>query len=501
MHDIGFDHFHPSEEERKHLSETIWDADNVELTTVGVDIGSSTSHLMFAHVHLQRLSTGLSSRFVVANREILWRSPILLTPYRDDETIDAGQLDVMVEQSFDAAKIARQDIDSGAVILTGEALKRKNARAIAELFAKDSGKFVCASAGHHMESAMAANGSGAIELSRRRKKTILNIDIGGGTTKFALIKNGELLGTWAIAIGGRLLVIDDEGRISRAEGPIRTLAASLGFELEIGQPLADDHRKTILNAMSRILMDQARMSEPAGVAHDLMVTPFFHGADEPDVVTFSGGVSEFLFKRETGDFGDLGAGLAHRISYTLADGELAVPVWDPGQGIRATVIGASQHSVQISGNTILISEQSLLPVQNIPITNCRFDLGDDIDVDVDAITDEVLRALSNQDLGDGEPMIAISFSWQGDPLHARLHGVGAGIARAVPKTIASGAIVLLVDGDVGMNLGRIFRDEIHPGCRIISIDGIQLRDFDYVDIGQVRQPANVVPVIIKSLLF
>lgn len=499
MHDLGFDHFHPTEEEREHLSETIWDADNVELTTLGIDIGSSTSHLMFAHVHLQRLSTGLSSRFVVASREILWRSPILLTPYRDDETIDAAELGVMVGQAFDAAKIARQDIDSGAVVLTGEALKRKNARAIAELFAGDSGKFVCASAGHHMESAMAANGSGAVELSRAKKKTILNIDIGGGTTKFALIKNGDLLGSWAIAIGGRLLVIDDEGRISRIEGPMRTLAQSLGIELKTGQPLADGHRDAILNEMSRILMDQARMEEPAGVAHDLMVTPFFRAAEELDAVTFSGGVSEYIFKRETGDFGDLGAGLAHRISHALAEGELGVPVWDPGQGIRATVIGASQHSVQVSGNTILISEPDMLPVRNVPITNCRFDLGDDIDVD--AITEEVLRALSNQDLADGEAMIAISFPWRGDPLHARLLGVGTGIARAVPKTMATGAIALLVDGDVGMNLGRIFRDEIHPGCRVISIDGIQLRDFDYVDIGEVRQPANVVPVIIKSLLF
>ena len=142
MHDIGFDHFHPSPEEREHLSDIIWAADNVELTTVGVDVGSSTSHLMFARVHLQRLATGLSSQFVVVNREVLWRSPITLTPYRPDGLIDADQLDAFVHEAYDKAGFQRGDIDSGAVILTGEALKRANARAIADLFAEESGKFV-----------------------------------------------------------------------------------------------------------------------------------------------------------------------------------------------------------------------------------------------------------------------------------------------------------------------------------------------------------------------
>ena len=59
MHELGFDHGHMSPEAQQAIADTIWAADNVELVTVGVDVGSSTSHLMFAKVHLQRLTTAL----------------------------------------------------------------------------------------------------------------------------------------------------------------------------------------------------------------------------------------------------------------------------------------------------------------------------------------------------------------------------------------------------------------------------------------------------------
>src|SRR5258708_6322558 len=157
MHDLEFDHLHvePGDE----INEIAWSADNVELTTIGIDIGSSTSHLMFARVHLQRLTTALSSRFVVVNRKVLWQSPILLTPYLPDYTIDVDELAGFIGGCYAYAGIEREEIDSGAVVLTGEAIKRRNARAIADLFAEGAGKFVCASAGHHIECQLSANRS------------------------------------------------------------------------------------------------------------------------------------------------------------------------------------------------------------------------------------------------------------------------------------------------------------------------------------------------------
>src|SRR5215467_13037390 len=156
-----------AEEDKAAIARFIWSQDNLELRTIGIDIGSSTSHLLLARVALQRQAEGLSSRFVVVDREILWRSPIMLTPFLADGTIDAAALDAFIRASYAAAGIERGDVDSGAVILTGEAIKRRNARAIDELFAEEAGKFVCATAGHKLECVLAAHGSGAVPLSRK----------------------------------------------------------------------------------------------------------------------------------------------------------------------------------------------------------------------------------------------------------------------------------------------------------------------------------------------
>jgi ethanolamine utilization protein EutA (predicted chaperonin) len=503
VHDLDFVHVHVDPEERAQLSDAIWSADNVELTTVGIDIGSSTSHLMFARVHMQRLATALSSRFVVVERKILWESPILLTPYLPDYTIDTGRLAEFVESCYAGAGLERPAIDSGAVILTGEALKRKNARAIADLFSAESGKFVCASAGHHMEAALAAQGSGTVKLSAERRKTLLNVDIGGGTTKFALVRDGELLATVAIAVGGRLLVEDPQQGLVRIEEPIVEVARSLGIELAPGKKLAPRDRRRLVDRMTEILVATIRRGKPDALAERLLVTARWPKALEgvkPDAITFSGGVAEYVYGRETRRFGDLGPDLAHALAHAIEDGDIAAPVWDPGHGIRATVTGASQFTVQVSGNTIYISAPDILPLRNLPVLACRLEKTDA--VAAPAVARAVRAALGLSDFQDGSGPVALAFPWTGDPDHAGLHAVASGICAAVPRSIASGLpIVLLIDGDVGLTLGRVMHHEVAPGSRVVAIDGVRLNAFEYVDIGAKIETTNVVPVIIKSLVF
>jgi ethanolamine utilization protein EutA len=502
MHDLEFEHLHVSPDEAA-VNAVAWAADNVELTTVGIDIGSSTSHLMFARVHLQRLSTALSSRFVVIERKILWQSPILLTPYRPDYTIDVDDLAGFIGGCYAFAGIERETVDSGAVILTGEALKRRNARAIADLFSEEAGKFVCASAGHHMECQMAAHGSGAVALSRGHNATLLNVDIGGGTTKFALIEKGRIVATCAVAVGGRLIVEDDAAGLTRVEPPAEEVAKALGFDLALGKPLAPEGRRRIAARMARVVMGLIDLREPGELARRLMVTnawPAGLGNRTIDAMTFSGGVAEYLYKRETRRFGDLGSDLAEELRHGLAHRRDLPPVWDPGQGIRATVIGAAQFSVQISGNTILIADPDKLPLQNLPVLSCDFALDDEIMSDV--IATGVRNALARADFEEGESPVALSFPWRGDPSHARLHAVANGICTALPRTLQEEMpLVLLIDGDIGKSLGRIIRHEVAPAADVIAIDGVQLKEFDYVDIGSVIELTNVVPIIIKSLLF
>jgi ethanolamine utilization protein EutA len=499
MHDFLFDHVHLDPNETDAVDDAIWAADNLELTTVGIDIGSSTSHLMFARLHMRRLASGLSSRFVTVKRDILWRSPILLTPYRNDTLIDAQALGHFVRKSYADAGLARGDVDSGAVILTGVALTRPNARAIADLFADEAGKFVCASAGHHLEATMAAHGSGTVALSRRRGITALNVDIGGGTSKFSLVENGIVIATAAIAIGGRLLVTDAQDRVLRVEEPIRKIARSLNVDLVVGDVLTAGRRWSLANRMAHWLVDILAGAPLDATARDLLVTaPLPPRPAWLAAVTFSGGVAEFMFGRETQHFGDLGPDLARALQDVLAHRAINVPVWDPGQGIRATVTGAAQFTVQVSGSTILVSAPDRLPLRNLPVVSCWF-AGP---IDSGTVAQAIGAALERSDLTDGVQPVALAFAWKGDPLYADLYAVAAGICAALPRTLASPTgLVLLIDGDIGMTLGRIVTTEVAPGAAVVAIDGVQLAEFDYVDIGAIAQPANVVPVIIKSLVF
>jgi ethanolamine utilization protein EutA len=219
-----------------------------------------------------------------------------------------------------------------------------------------------------------------------------------------------------------------------------------------------------------------------------------------EAITFSGGVAEYIYGREAADYHDFGPALGRKLRAAMADGRISVPVLDPGQGIRATVIGASQFTVQISGNTIFVSDQHLLPLHNLPVLYPRLDLSGD--VVSDRVIEEIKGAIARFDLTEGEDPVALAFRWQGDPFHARLRGLADGIRRALPRSIQRKLpLVLLFDGDVGKTLGAMLKQDLGLPNAVLSIDGMQLKEFDFVDIGELIQPTNVVPVVIKSLLF
>lgn len=497
-HDGDAAHFHDySEAEKSALAEFFWKSDNVELTTVGIDIGSSTSHLMFARVHLQRKTQLLSSSYIVVDRKILWKSPILLTPFLPDNSIDAARLRAFIDEAYQAAGLERDAIDSGAVILTGEAIKRSNAESIAQLFAAESGKFVCASAGHHLECALAAHGSGAATHSRLTHRTILNVDLGGGTTKFALLQNGEVRASWAVAVGGRLLVQDAAGRLTRIDESAQQAAATLGLTLRLGARPAAADLERIVETLAEVVIGYIRGDRPGGLAQSLLLTAPPDNSLRPHLVTFSGGVSEYLFGREAGNYGDIARPLAGRIAAAFENGRIDAGLVDPGHGIRATVIGASQFTVQVSGKTIHISSHAVLPLHNVPVVFPS--LAQHSGFASAEVAQEVRAALARADLTPAQT-VALALPWHGEPHYQRLRSLAEGLALALDGSGGS-PLILMVDGDVGKTLGHILADELKVLRPVISIDGVKLQELDYVDIGTLIEPSNVVPIVIKSLLF
>src|SRR2546429_6064558 len=210
--DEAADHDHDHHEADGRLEDNaLWIQDHVSLLSVGIDIGSSGTQVICSRINLRRYGEELTSRYYVVSRETLFQSPVALTPYASDERIDDAGLGAIIDAAYKAAGVEPQDIDTGVVILTGEALRRENAEAIAALVAEERGDFVTAAAGHHMESMLAAYGSGASKVSYDEGKRILNIDIGGGTTKLAIVEQGNVTATSALHIGGRLQVMEETG--------------------------------------------------------------------------------------------------------------------------------------------------------------------------------------------------------------------------------------------------------------------------------------------------
>ena len=499
-HDLDFDHEHEglNAAEQAAVAQLIWEQDTLELRTVGIDIGSSTSHLLFAKVTLRRQAQGLSSRFVVVDRQVLWRSPIRLTPFLPDGAIDADELAHFIHHAYHDAGLRRGDVDSGAVILTGEAIKRRNARAISAIFAAESGKFVCATAGHQLESLLAAHGSGATALSRRRQQCGLHVDVGGGTTKLALIDHGEILSVAAFAVGGRLLATDATGAWTRIDASAQLAAADLGFEATPDTVAHADKRAALARRLAGIVVDQVLGQPLDALGRALLLTAPLVRSALPAYITFSGGVAEYLFKREDADHGDIARPLAAQIALQLK-ARVRVPVVEPMERIRATVIGASQFTVQVSGKTIYLPDASVLPVHNVPVVHLGEELDDEIAVD--AVAAAFARGAKGLDL-DPAARLALAFTWQGEPTHARLLAMARAVMLfAAPAGRRSEALFLMIDGDVAASLGRILHHELGLVGAVVCIDGIALRELDFVDVGERLDPPGVVPVVIKSLLF
>jgi ethanolamine utilization protein EutA len=498
VHDLDFDHEHElalTEAERAAVARAILEQDTLELLTVGIDIGSSTSHLLFARVFLKREVHGLSSRFTVVDRRVEWQSPIVLTPFLPDGTIDVHELGHFVRHSYRSAGLTPAAVDSGAVILTGEAIKRRNARAIDELFAAESGKFVCATAGHRLEAILAAHGSGATRLSRERGVPVLHVDIGGGTTKLALIDSGEIRSVAAVAVGGRLVATDRSGAWTRVEHSAALVAAEQGLATSPDALVDPAVRRALAERLADVAVDHIVGAPLDVMGRELLLTGPLQRSVEPAFVTFSGGVSEYLLGHETADFGDIARELAAGVTRRLRT-RMPVPVLDAGQRIRATVIGASQFTVQVSGKTIHLGGAAALPVQNVPVVHLGMPLPDRIDPE--AVAAAFRRSARQQDRDPAE-VLALAFTWTGPPSYERLAAVGRGIVAFAGR--GSELLVLVIDGDVGQTLGRLLERELGLSRRLISIDGTELVDLDFVDIGAVIDPPGVVPVVIKSLLF
>jgi ethanolamine utilization protein EutA len=485
--DLDEDLLYDGEDEHDFISEKI------EFLSVGIDIGSSTSHLMFSELTLRRRGKEYYGGYTVTNREITYQSPIILTPYlEDNQTIDIDKLRNFIQESYKQAGFKREDIDTGAVITTGEAAKKRNANNIIQLFADETGKFVTAAAGPVLESMLSANGSGAVRLSlsKQHASKVMNVDIGGGTTKMSIIEKGHIMDTCVINMGARLIAWDESGRINRIEDAGRQIAEEIGIPLEIGQKLSDQQKLEISNQIRDKIAKFIMQQNDDGQKY-IITDPLKENYQIGSFV-FSGGVSEYIYGHEKDQHGDLGKILGEGLRQWFAEEKLHHH--KPLQYIRATVIGASQYTIQVSGNTIYLTDPDVLPLRNHSVVSFTYN-----GQECNQVCEEVKRAYSNVDFFTGEGNTALSVTWQSETSYQEIEKFVGGFRKALIDAIPVNLpLVVLFDIDIAGVIGSVISDRMtNP---LVVLDLVNLKELDFVDIGE-ELDNKAVPVTVKSLIF
>ena len=502
MHDGPNHHDHDEHELDEEEEHPLWKLDTVILTSVGIDVGTATSQIIFSRLVLRRLGRELSSRFVVTERKTLYLSPVHFTPYTQGrERIDDQALGRLVDSAYQEAGITPEQVDTGAIILTGEAIRRDNARAIADIFAAQRGNFVCASAGHNFEALLSAHGSGAVALSAERQCRVLNIDIGGGTTKLAVAERGKVLSTAAFHVGGRLLAMDEAGAISVLEPGGQSLAHQVGFQWQLGDRVTAAQIERLADHMARAVLTLAQDEKSAPEFERLWLTPALKRSEKLRRSGFFRRCRRVCLRKRDQFLRRISATpLGKALQGLINSGAFAWPLAPARECIRATVMGAAQHTIQVSGNTIYRSNDELLPRKNLQALRPPVDLSDNIDPST--LAEAIISHFQVFDLKEGEAEVALVFRWDGPPAAIRIAAFCRGLMEGLPATVRSGRPIYLVfDHDLAGLVGTILKNDFELKNDVLAIDGVTLHDFDFIDLGKALEPSGTVPVTIKSLVF
>ena len=468
----------------------------IEILSVGVDVGSSTSHLAFSNLLLKKDERSATRRFKIEERNIVYEGRIIHTPFLDDNTIDINNLTKFFKVEYKRAGIDPADIQTGAVIVTGESARKQNAKQIVEALSNDAGKFVAATAGPNFESVIAAMGSGAAARSKEYNKTILSCDIGGGTSNFAISKNGETLSTSCISVGGRVLGVSSKGKIWRLDEPAGKVMQHLGLNYKIGDQISREDIERIVKKFAEILFEVITGPANSALARQLMLTDDLDFPSRIDEYSFSGGVAELMYGG-LDNYDDIGQILADHINSLIP--KLNSAVVEPPNKIRATVIGAGAYSLSISGSSGFMDDSIEFPIRNVPVI--RVDV-DQAKLSVDHVTSQIKISFKRFDIEEGEEIIALYFK---DPVMAnypQLELFAKSIEAALANTIKRKMpIILIFETDIACSVGNVIRRETDLKTNLLSLDELNLKEGDWIDIGEPLVAGQVFPVTVKSLVF
>ncbi len=470
------------------------------INSVGIDIGTSTTQLIFSKLTIKnQASSYMVPRIDIINKEVVYRSEIYFTPLKSTTEIDAVKVKEIVSQEYKRASMSPSDMDTGAVIITGETARKQNANEVLDALSNMAGDFVVATAGPDLESVLSARGAGADVISEEERTVVANLDIGGGTTNIAIYEKGNLKGLCCLDIGGRLIKIED-GKVSYIFHKISKLAQDNGISIKVGDN-ADIGKLNAICALMAEHLAQSLYATPQNTQHSMLYTndgkPL---PQQPKIVgiTYSGGVADCIYNSEGRDvfqYGDIGVLLGKAIQAHPDISKLKL--YKAVETIRATVVGAGTHTTEVSGSTVTFDENEL-PVKNIPILR----VAEQDEIESSGVSRSIISQLSLHKTDGQLEQIAISLSGKNFKSFNDIQNLAEEIIRGAQEVINSKyPLIVVMENDIGKAVGNAIRVKLEHSKKLICLDSISAKSGDYIDIGLPVAGGRVVPVVIKTLIF
>ena len=447
------------------------------LLSVGLDVGTTSTQMIVSELAIEnRASSFAVPEMEIGERKILYQSPVHFTPLLDESHVNGEKIREIVETEYAAAGITRADVDTGAVIITGETSRKENARAVLAALSDFAGDFVVATAGPDLESVLAARGAGAVEWSEMTGKRMLHMDIGGGTSNLAWIEAGKIQATGGLNVGGRLIKFDENRRVTYVSPVISKLC-----KLKPGDPVTELDLQPVAELLTQALEMAAGLREPTELLEQLWTEEVGEkraavGGKDP-VLSFSGGVADCI-QRDLPwtEFGDMGPILGRTIRASrLCQGEYRLG----DQTIRATVIGAGCHSAQLSGSTVFYRNVTF-PMKNLPVAKVEdgFDSGKISETLTQQEVDRVVLALPG--------------------IQAPAYDQVKAMASAIAEGFGSQPVIVALEQDMAKALGHALALVLPPDREILCIDNVRMDAQSYLDVG--APVGYALPIVVKTLI-
>ena len=478
-------------------------ADKTAILSVGIDVGTSTTQVVFSKLQMDNAGGYFSvPRVAIVDKEVVYKSEVYMTPLKTDVLIDTDALRDIVAAEFRKAGYRPEDTDSGAVIITGESARKENSDAVLKSLSDFAGDFVVSAAGPDMESLIAGKGSGAWQYSMDHHCRVANLDIGGGTTNVVLFEDGETLARGCLDIGGRLICMNPQGIITKVSPAAAVMAQAAGVSVSVG----DRCDELKLTAVTRQMA--AALNAYLGVGtKDIdailrqIKTPGSSDFPVPEkiqAVFFSGGVADLIYyeSADTWAYGDIGVllGRAIRESRLFTDFQKM----EPGETIRATVVGAGTYTTTISGSTITYSDD-IFPLKNIPVIKLDEELQEACFA---GETEPVIRRIQWVLGQNDEEHFILAMPGKRNPGYMEMKRAAASIRQIMDRVQSPGEpILLVIESDIAKAMGQMIRQQPDLKRQVVAIDRIHVEDGEYVDMGKPMMNGMVIPVVVKTLIF